>query len=391
MESKRALTWLAYLVYFFLGMAFVSQGVFIIRIAQSYGMHVGVLGCFFFILVLCQALATFVDGRFLDRSNLKLQILAAFGCLVAGYLLALTDVFPLLVLGMVPVGIAYGLLLDIPNHILINLYPQDRFAKLNILNFSFSAGGVVAPFLVGHLLAFGKSWQELVAASLVVIGVLAVYTWRIPFSRLGDSPAEPPSSENRKSPSRRRNWPFTAWLIIFGMGFYIVSENVLSLWIVYFLESNYSYGIPMASSALTIFWLFIALGRFAFNGVANHVPLPCFILASTLLALLSFPWVLAVSSPILVLPLMAITGLGYASLYASLMTYGLSQTDGRDPKLMSVIVLASTIGGLLAVPLSSYFVHHYDVSYALWIAIGMQSALFIVILLSFATARALDE
>jgi Flp pilus assembly protein protease CpaA len=110
-----------------------------------------------------------------------------------------------------------------------------------------------------------------------------------------------------------------------------------------------------------------------------------------LLALLSFPWVLAMSRPILVLPLMAITGLGYASLYASPMTYGLSQTDGRDPKLMSVIVLASTIEGLLAVPLFSYFVHHYDVSYALRIAVGMQSALFMVTLLSLATALALDE
>jgi MFS family permease len=67
--------------------------------------------------------------------------------------------------------------------------------------------------------------------------------------------------------------------------------------------------------------------------------------------------------------MIALMGFGYAGLYASILSYGIDQLPYSCPKLMSFLILAGTIGGVFALPFSSFFVNHFSILTALLVGL----------------------
>jgi len=80
--------------------------------------------------------------------------------------------------------------------------------------------------------------------------------------------------------------------------------------------------------------------------------------------------------------MIAIMGTGYAALYASILSYGVDQLSYNDPKLMSFLVLSGTIGVILALPISSFFVNHFNILTALFVGLLILGLLIITIFIT---------
>jgi fucose permease len=374
MNNVRRLTWLAYFLFIILGMFYISQGVLIINMAKTYDISLPYLGYLLFIPALAQAIATFTNGYLLDRVNLKYEVIIGLVCVVISVLCIVSGTLPLLIAGLFPLGIGYGLLCSIPNYLIITLHPLDKFKKLNFLNFFFSIGGISGPFIVGQLLEFNVDWRIIVSLSILLFIFMFWYVGEIPFSKIkreesaGNNQEDDKDKKNAESSHaliEKQKWNYSVYLIAGAMLAYVLSEVCFSSWIVAYLKLDYGYSIVKASLGLTVFWIFITFGRFAADKIGSYLKIYQFVLASSFLAFLAYFLLFFTKHTTFIFIMVALMGLGYASLYASLFSYGMDQLKTSCPKMMSFFIICGSVGNILAMPLSSFFVNKFSIFIAL--------------------------
>ena len=360
MDTNKRLTYLSYFIFIFLGCAFISQGILIIYMSTTYGISLAHVGYLFFIAAAMQAVATYFNGYFLDKFNLKTEVIVSLLAMIISFFMIISGSFTLLIIGLIPYGLSCGLLISIPSYLIISMYPESKFTKLNILNFFFSLGGIAGPLILGQLLGLHLPWQLIVVLSCILIVLIALFAYKIPFSYIQSNINE----EN--IPHEKSKWHLSIYLIALAILFYVLSEVTFSTWIVSYLKIKYNFSISTASLGLTLYWLCITFGRFAADKIGKYMKIYQFILGSTTIAFIAYFMVFFFKSPTVLFIMIALMGMGYAGLYASILSYGLDQLKFNDPKLMSFLVLAGTIGNILALPLSSFFVNKFSILTALF-------------------------
>ena len=367
MNTTRRLTWLSYIIFLLLGCVFISQGVVIISVSKTYDINIANVGYLYFITVAAQALTTYGNGYLLDKINIKYELFVGLGAVLISFLCIISGWLPLFIIGLIPMGFGYGILISIPNYILLSLHPKTKFQKLNYLNFFYSLGGILGPLVLGQLLTMHYPWQTAVLFSCIVILLISFFIMKIHFSYMKNDIKTTESSEATKVEQTR--WNYSVYLISAAMLFYVLSEFVFSTWIVSYLKISRNFSIGEASMGLTIYWVFITFGRFAADKIGKKMKIYQFILGSSLLAFVAYIFLFFTSSTTMIFVMIAIMGTGYAALYAAILSYGMDQLSFNSPKLMSLLVLSGTIGVILALPISSFFVHNFGFLTALLVGL----------------------
>ncbi|OGV18414.1 MAG: hypothetical protein A2X47_09790 [Lentisphaerae bacterium GWF2_38_69] len=346
-----------------MGCVFISQGVLILYVSKSYNFSVANVGYLLFIPTFIQAIVTYFNGYFLEKTNLKYQINIGLGFETLSLIMIISGYYPLFILGLIFQGFGNGILISVPNYLIITLHKEDKFQKLNIINFFFSVGGIIGPFLLGQLLDINWPWQLAVSLGFIFLILLFWLNKVIEYSRFKDEDI------TQEDSSRRDSWHISIYLIAAALFFYVLSECIFSAWIVSYFKMICGFSIGKATLGLTIFWLFITFGRFASDKIARYMKLHQFILISSSLAFIAYLLIFINRNTTFDLVMIAIMGMGYAGLYASILSYGIDQLPYSCPKLMSFMILAGTIGGVLALPFSSFFVNHFSILSALMVGL----------------------
>lgn len=378
MNTVNRLTWLSYLIFMFLGCEFISQGVLILFVSKTYNISLAHVGYLLFVPTLIQALVTYFNGYFLEKTDLKHQIYIGLGAVSLSLLFIISSYFPFFLVGLCILGFGNGILISVPNYLIVTLHNENKFQKLNIINFFFSVGGILGPFLLGQLLEINCPWQLAVALSFVFLGILIWLNKVIEYSRFSSDESNDANSDKSIS------WHISIYLIAAALFFYVLSECIFSAWIVSYFKLVCDFSIAKATLGLTIYWLFITFGRFGADKIGKYMKIHQFIIASSSLAFIAYLLIFLNRNTTFDLFMIALMGLGYAGLYASILSYGIDQLPYNCPKLMSFMVLAGTIGGVLALPFSSYFVNHYSILTALALGLGI---LFLVIVCTYFTLK----
>lgn len=378
MNIINRLTWLSYLIFMFMGCEFISQGVLILFVSKTYDISLAHVGYLLFIPSLIQAIVTYFNGYFLEKSDLKHQIYIGLGAVSLSLAFIISSYYPLFLTGLFIMGFGNGILISVPNYLIVTLHNENKFQKLNIINFFFSVGGIVGPFLLGQLLEINCPWQIAVALAFIFLGLLLWLNKTIEYSKfsVGDT--------SEDDSGRKISWHLSIYLIAAALFFYVLSECIFSAWIVAYFKIVCNFSIAKATLGLTIYWLFITFGRFGADKIGKYMKIHQFILISTSLAFVSYLLIFVNRNTTFDLFMIALMGLGYAGLYASILSYGIDQLSYNCPKLMSFMVLAGTIGGVLALPFSSFFVNHFSILTAL--ALGL-FILFLVIVCIYFTLK----
>jgi TsgA-like MFS transporter len=345
-----------YFIFLVIGISFNLAGVLSIDISRKFHVDTAVVGYIFSLFTLGYSLAILVNGRFLDRINMKVLMFGAVGLTCIGIAAAtMTDVMLLFGAAILVAGVGMGVLSSSGNYFIVCSYKgRERTAKLNILNFFFSFGAIISPFAAGRLLAAQFSWEQVYLLSLAPLAVLgiALIVVRFSFGR----------RQQEGGKLRQDAWHAGIYFIAAALFSYVVSEMILTYWIVIYLVEQLHLTLAPASLALSLFWISMAIGRLLTGIAANKIPVVNFLLCCSFFSFLMFGWMLYNDDPIRVIALIAALGLGYSGLYASILAYGTMQLNYASSKLMTLFVSVGSVGGICSFLLSSYLKQQFSVA-----------------------------
>jgi fucose permease len=223
---------------------------------------------------------------------------------------------------------------------------QSRHTStMNLIEGFFAVGAIVGPALVAALIAAGMHWKYLYAIAAAMCAVLVVIAAMTPFPRHAESHRERASIRRTLALARDPHALGFAVLIMLYVGI----ETAVYVWMPTFLKL----GPPSVISAwaLTIFFLFRAIGRFfgawlltrlswqATLGVCSVAILACF--AGSLLG-----------GPAYAAYLLPVSGMFMSVMYPSLNSKGISGFARHDHAAVAGVILFFTAIAAAAAPLA---------------------------------------
>lgn len=365
-----------YLLFFYIGVNYSLAGIATPFVAEKFAVESYMVGYAYTFFSVGQTLAVIGNSRFLRRVAPRREIWFAISLLVVA-IAGITTSVNLIVFSLSTFlcGAGVGIFASVGNYAVMTSWNGgERAVRLNLLNFFFSFGAIVAPVLAGLLLARGIGWEILYLLGGVLLVFAAVFASRIPVAV---------TLEFSRKPETSKYWPLSVYVSGVALFMYVLSEVIVSFWLVSYLRQTLSMELSTAGLFLSVFWGAIAIGRFCSGLLANRFAPYRMILAGATLALGSYICLLAAHSPEVVVSLITLMGLGYSGLYASILTYG-TQQAAPSPGLTTFFVSIGCAGGVLSYALSSLL----NQLFGLWTAMACGAVLMgIVIFLTLVVDR----
>lgn len=358
---------MAYHIMLSIGVTFSLAGVVTKDIAGAFGVDTAVIGLRFTLFSVGYSLAVLGNGFILDRINVRKETLAA-SCLaiaaVAGAAcwpgLAAFSFF------IFVYGVGMGTLLSVSYYFIMNLYDDEaRASRVSLLNFYFSLGSIIAPILAGLALGRGIGWQSIYLGSLVLpLGVVALALVKFDLRpRKAASTADADDAWNAK-----------VYLMGLTLLSYVMSEMILTYWMVLYMLDVLELSVELASASLSIFWVFMATGRFLSGLFINKFSLRLFIIACSVVAFTTLVALLLTRSAYIAMALIALIGLGYSGLYATILSYGTLQVPRPSSRLTTFFLTISGASGMMSFVVSSYIKASFGVTVVLAVSAGLMAA-----------------
>lgn len=353
--DARRLTALAYFIFLGIGVAFSMAGVVTKDIAATFAVDTYVVGYVFTLFTAGYSLAIVGNAFLLDRVDIRRETLVAAGVAAVGA--AGATLWPdlrLVGISLLFYGLGLGVMCSVAYYLMVNLYEdRERAGKLNVLNFFFSFGAIVAPFLAGLALQEGARWQWLYQATLLL--TLAVFGWTLKF-RFKLKP------RHAAAPEMAMAWGPAVYVVGGTLLAYVVAEMVFTYWIAVYLMEKLAVDVVLAGLALSVFWSTMAAGRLTAGPVIAKFGIRRYVLSSSGLAFVALAALLAVGNAYFALAVVAVIGYGCSGLYATILSFGTTLAVQPSSRLTSFFLGISAGGGVLAFLLSSWLKQNFDLS-----------------------------
>lgn len=280
-----------------------------------------------------------LGGIVADR--LKREWIIGTGCISLGigavFLCSATSyAYSLAAAGLMGVGL--GLILSGTNTLLVSLYPSHKGSILNIHHVFFGVGAIVGPSLMGMLIIRGNHWQSGYYGASFLLFLLALVFL---FSREKDSLEG--VNKSRDGGSLTELLAAGRFYIILFVNFLSMgSQLVIMLFGATFLVEAKQCSLGEAGAALSVFSLFIVLGRLACSRLTLSMQHTSIVLAMLWFQIITL-LLIWLGSGWLALTVLAISGLTFSGMYPTLMALTSILFPDRDGISLGLL---STMGGL---------------------------------------------
>jgi len=250
----------AILCYFMFGYHDALRGATLPYVMEYYGINLAQGGSLLLLNFIGVFLASIISGTIADVIRSQYILAIASVLLVIGTVFYMNQGYIFMLhAGMFFIGFALGSYELGGNYTIVDIFPQEKRARyLNIIAAAHSAGALTAPLIFSRHLVQSTNGYETVyfstipASILLAIFFLAV---RYPSSH---------SSENRAVPVKElllavfqpNMFRFYAWVTL-----YMSCEIAISSWLVIYLTTQKGYSSANATMILSLFFVFIGLGR----------------------------------------------------------------------------------------------------------------------------------
>lgn len=155
-------------------------------------------------------------------------------------------------------GLGFGLLVSVMNLRCVEMFPEKRDAVLSGLHAMLGLGAALAP-LAAEFFYQGGDWLKAPAICLLMLGLswfFAAASGAAREEKICPADFSPAASELPRAPLPLRAWMYLGALILYG-----TVEAALGNWSGLYLTSEKGFGLGTAAGALSVFWLFMTLGR----------------------------------------------------------------------------------------------------------------------------------
>lgn len=374
-ENIGRLTALAYFLLLNIGVAFSMAGVVTKDIAAWFSVDTYVIGYIFTLFSVGYSVAILGNGFVLERLNVRLETVLAAGIVLAALVgAAFLPTLYAFAAAVFIYGVGLGVLCSVGYYLIVNLYNESaRPGKLNVLNFFFSAGAIVTPFLAGLALKSGVKWQLVYQAAVPL--VIAVLIW----ATLQNFTMHP--VDGNADADVDDKWGIAVYVIGLALFCYVISEMIFSYWVVVYMMERLGMDVAVAGAALSIFWTLMAVGRLAAGKLIDGYGIRRYLIFWGVVAFAAFAGLLMVTNGSFALGLVGVMGLSYSGLFATTMAYGTLQVPHPSSKLTTFFLTIGAAGGILSFLLSSWLKQSFDVVAVLGLAavlIGLFAFLVVV-------------
>jgi fucose permease len=244
--------------------------------------------------------------------------------------------------GMLLVGCyGFGLGFTIPamNLLFARLYPARSAAALNLLNFSWTIGAVVWPFLVAPMLSVSRV-PLLLYALASAIALICAYLLSARF----DGPREG-TSEKAQGPSWSMAFLGVVLLLALMFYLYVGIENGIGGWLASYAKRNtLPSWIPYAT-APAFFWTALMLGRASAPMLLGLVSEAGLVRTGLVMAVLGCSTLLFTHSMTVIAAAAAVAGFGLSSIFPILVAWLSKDLGPAAARIGAVMFVMASVGG----------------------------------------------
>lgn len=253
-RDSKALTVWAAVAFVPVGVVTVILGPLLPSLSSQWALDYKRGGFLFTVQFAVSTLGAVVSGWMIRWRGYRITIVVGLLAMSIGLSMLTSPSFSLGVAGIACYGWALGVAIPACNLLVAEVNPTARSAALSRLNFSWSAGAVLCPFLVAFAIKNNRLpfALYLVAASLLLVSI-AVYS-RVP------ELLQQHASEIRSPTLSARSWRlvFTFLLLFF---LYVGIENAIGGWAASYAKVVRGGTTPLALSSPSLFYGALMCGR----------------------------------------------------------------------------------------------------------------------------------
>ncbi len=335
------------------------------------------IGLFYFVYAVVYAAGSLGGGLVTERFGRRTVLTLAAVLHGLGFIgFGLAPSWTWFLVAALPAGLGAGGLDGGGNGLILDLYQSGRGRALNLLHVFFSLGALSAPLAVGRLVERGVAWPSIVTATgIAALAVAALFlVVPMPHGRR-DAGTVDPAGATRTGHLRDR---LAAPLILLAIAIscYVASEVGVSNWLVRFLEPA---PITVATTALSLFWAGLAIGRLLAARLADrfdHVRFAA--AASTAMSIALIGAILVPSLPVSI-ALFALAGVATGPVFPMIIAVGGDRYPDRTAAVSGFLSSAAVVGSIIYPPVMGF----------LSVTVGLTVAMLGTVLLGLASAGAL--
>lgn len=258
MRDKRALaTAAAFIALAFNGMTYAFMGTSLPVIQSQLGIGISLAGTLMATFQMGVTIFSLIGGILSDLFRRERIIMA--GCLLLGSGALVLGAVRLFAVNMIIVwfmGSGMGCILSGSNTLLVSLYPTRKGTILNIHHVFFGLGSLAGPLIMGYLIAHGNQWRQgFIVESFVVLALGISF-----FFIGGKRPvARKKSLLGSQVGKLLQDKHFLVILAVCALA--VGTQVAVMLMGVTFLIQAKAFSLGAAGSALSLFAVFMVLGR----------------------------------------------------------------------------------------------------------------------------------
>jgi len=339
--SSGVLTLSAYASFVPIGIATVLLGPMLPTLSARWSLNYAQAGALFTAQYLASTVAVGLSGVLASRWGFRFPMKAGLGLVAAGLALLLAGPKWLGIACLAAYGAGLGLAVPAANLLVAAANPERRSAKLNLLNFFWSAGAVLCPFLVA---AAGKSHEIPILLGFVsgFCALVAIAIAAMP-AHIVEPPASRPAGTKILLFIRQRLTAFLVLAVLFFV--YVGTENGFGQWVASYAKSLGSMTLAVAVMTPSFFYAALMLGRWLAPLLLRAIDEVKLVRAGLLLACAGTAGLLFSHGLPGVVASACATGLGLAAVYPITISLLSREFGSSSSRIGSVMFVMSNLGG----------------------------------------------
>jgi FHS family glucose/mannose:H+ symporter-like MFS transporter len=211
------------------------------------------LGSYFGFLI-----ATLATGVLADLVGNKLILLAAGVLMTIGlFLFSIGGSFWALAVGMTLGGLGLGAIEVGGNNLIVEIHNAQRGRFLNLLGVFHGIGSFTVPVVASQLLLADFSWRQIYQMTLVLTVTMGIFFLLVRY------PRRKSAGDGGFDLAVLRQVGFTRSMLLYYLlvAVYVAAELGIASWLVEFLQQEKGMSLARSSFYLSLFFVFIMLGR----------------------------------------------------------------------------------------------------------------------------------
>lgn len=345
MDSKnRGIIAYFFAIFLFLGLYMSMMQRVVGEIANKYSLDNSAMGTIIMMTFVGFLISPILCGEATDRFGRRIVLLFAFVGMLTGFVLALFINSPIGVgAGFFVAGLALGIFEMTLSSVLTDVRPEAANRIMNYSRLFYALGTITGPFAAMGILSAAKDWVYVMAFNLAAFLVLFII-----FIFLSYPTAKYPNLmvKEKGQPSVTLGMLKNKIILLLSLSvmMYLATEAGLTFFVSKYID-QLSQGLLFSTLTLSVFWLFVAIGRLITARFQKDLHT-----VITVLALIAGSGlVVCMLTDDLTLSIVAfgVMGLGMSGIYPTMLALGKIRFPKYAGTIFGILLSVGAIGGIV--------------------------------------------